>query len=135
MRHPFVGPIRGAAPPIIQFAFGALPRVQVLGLVDSGSHGVRVDADFAGPLGLNLASLEETTFSAGGNRYAERRTTVALRLGKYSWDAEVSFVENWGYSYQLLGFRGFFDQFRVKIDALREDVTVTPHRQSRPDDR
>ncbi|WIB67433.1 hypothetical protein DEI93_16005 [Curtobacterium sp. MCBD17_035] len=130
MKFPFVRPVSGPNRPIVPFSFADLPRVTLLGLVDSGSLGVRLDAQFAEPLGVDLSQLEQHSFSAGGQHYVERLANVPLRIGTrgYSWDAEVSFVHGWGHSFQLLGFRGFFDQFVVQVDARKEQVLLRPHR-------
>jgi hypothetical protein len=128
MQFSFVRTIAGPSRPVIPFSFAKLPRTDVLGLVDSGANRVRVSDEFTTDLGVDLSGAPETTFFIGGQPYVERTVPVSLRIGKtgYTWKANVSFVTEWGYSFQILGMQGFFDQFTVRIDSRKELVALTP---------
>ena len=140
MKYQFQTLPRGRTLPIVPFAFAQLPRLELFGLVDSGAGAIRVDSQWAEQLGLDLSVSTSETFSAANNEFAGRVAEVPLRLGKYKYNftAPVTFVDNWGFGFQLLGWRGFFDRFVVRFDAANANVTLTPsprHQSSWPAER
>jgi hypothetical protein len=114
--------------PVVPFSFRALPGTKLLGLVDSGSAVTRIDDDWAQQLGIDLSQAEVGEFKIAGHHYVEKRTTVELRVGPHQWEAEVAFVEGWRHSHQILGIKGFFDRFIVRVDGLDEHTRLIRNR-------
>jgi hypothetical protein len=114
--------------PVVPFSFCALPRTKLLGLVDSGSAVTRIDEDWAKELQIDLSEAATSEFTIAGHQYVERRTTVELKVGPHQWEAEVAFVEGWRHSHQILGIKGFFDRFIVRLDGLDEHTRLIRNR-------
>ncbi len=114
--------------PVVPVTFPGKPRLSFLGLVDSGASGTRVPAELAGELGVDLQGAQEETFYAGAQRYRSLVAEVDLTIGKHTRPTLVSFTENWQPGHFLLGIRGFFQNYVVRIDAPRAITTLTPTR-------
>ena len=98
--------------------------VAVPALVDSGALGNRFGAEVGRAAGLDLSLGPTATVQIGGRRMIGNRLTVGLQLGDHAWTADVLFMEDWTVSYQVLGLRGFFDQFDVRIRASAQRMTI-----------
>ncbi len=52
--------------PVVPVSFPDLPKVQLLGLVDSGALGTRISDEIADALEIDLSEAETRTFRVGG---------------------------------------------------------------------
>jgi hypothetical protein len=111
--------------PVVPVTFSALPGFATVGLVDSGARGTRIGSEWADLLGLDLSEADHNRIRVGGGAYDARDISVRMKVGRWEWDAEVSFVENWDKGFALLGIKGFFDNFVVRIDAARQETSLT----------
>lgn len=114
--------------PVVPVSFPALPKVQLLGLVDSGALGTRISDEIADALEIDLSEAETRTFGVGGLDYHYRSTLVDVTIGRHQRPMRVDFVEDWKHEHALLGISGFFEEFVVRIDALRSELSLTPSR-------
>ena len=112
--------------PVIPFSFERLPRIRLFGLVDSGARTTRIDGEWADELGIDLSDVEATPFSVAGDNLFARKAAVTLMLDRYRLETEVTFVDGWRHSHQLLGLDGFFDRFIVRIDAADGELKLSP---------
>lgn len=114
--------------PMVPFGFSDIPREKLLGLVDSGSNSTWIDAEWAESLNINLDDLPIRDLTIGNGKYQGRDVDVSLRIPayKYSYVATVTFVSDWNHSHQILGLKGFFDRFIVRVDMNKSKVTLTP---------
>ncbi|MGH9189158.1 MAG: hypothetical protein ACRD0Q_03855 [Acidimicrobiales bacterium] len=96
-------------------------------LIDTGSLENRFGAWIADEAGIDLTGAEAVDLGLGGHRIAARTVPVALRLGRYAWEAPVSFCEPWPWGFNLLGQEGFLRWFRVVFEAADRSLEITPH--------
>lgn len=111
--------------PVVPIKFVNLPKLETLGLVDSGALGTRIGAEWAEPLGLDLSEGSTRKLVAGGRSYLAYDLNVRLKVGKWEWNATVSFAEDWYHGYAILGLEGFFDNFVVRIDSQKQRTALT----------
>ena len=115
--------------PVIPFTFARFPKFEMKGLIDSGAVATRVHADIAEYMQIDLSGIEPVSFVAGGGKYYGRTVPTQLSVDGFIWEAPVCFTEEWELGYQLLGLRGFFDTFVVRIEASKLSVKLSPSRQ------
>lgn len=127
MEFPFLEVLaRRERRPIVPFTFTSLPNSTYFGLIDSGALGVRCSSDIAPLLGINLDDIKQEDLHIGGAVRSARTATVEIQVGRVPWDAPVTFLDNWNESYQILGIRGFFTRWVVRVDASAEQVRLSP---------
>lgn len=130
MKFPFkfVPPLVGDRP-FVEFAFDQFPTQRLVGLVDTGAWYTRVSDEWAVPLGIDLSGTRSEPFKIAGATYYSRIAPVRLKVRNVTWNCDVCFTAGWNYPYQLLGLRGFFDKFSVRIDATQgiTDLTSRVH--------
>jgi predicted aspartyl protease len=127
MRFPFKSlPRLPGDRPVVEFAFEKFAGQKLIGLVDTGSWNTRVDEHWADELGIDLTGVDYDRFEIAGRSYASRAVLMRLVVGKASFNCDVNFTAGWNYTHQILGMKGFFDTFVVRIDATdkRTDLTV-----------
>lgn len=114
--------------PMVPFAFSAIPREKLYGLVDSGSNSTWIADQWAESLDISLDELPVRELVIGNGRYRARDVDVSLIIPayKYTYMATVSFISDWNHSHQILGLKGFFDRFIVRVDSNKANVTLTP---------
>lgn len=127
MKYPFL-PDGSVERPIIDFRIGDSRPIKLLGLVDSGAVATRVNASVALALDIDLSTGADAEFRVAGGEYAGKVVNVPLTVGRIVWTAPVCFVDGWDFSYQLLGLRGFFDRWVVRIDAAEGITQLQPSR-------
>jgi predicted aspartyl protease len=121
-------PNEKATRPIVEFAFADLPRVSVYGLVDTGANSTRIDIEYADELGIDLGDAKQTAFIIAGGHFSAYESIVNLQVGRMKWQAVVTFVEGWPYGHQILGLKGFCNNFVVRFDAHEERFELTPRK-------
>lgn len=127
MDYPFSPlPRRKALRPVIPFNFVALPRITILGLVDSGAMGIRISADFADELGIDLSDCPKSTITIGGGTVTGSFAKVGLKFHKHIVNADVHFLQGWNPGHALLGLQGFFEYYDVHVRAQRRTTTLKP---------
>lgn len=134
MRFPFENlPQLTARRPVARLEFADLPGTRFAGHVDSGSLRIRLNREWADLLGIDLEDAPRDNFVVAGTSYEGRVARVRLKVAghKHTWECDVTFAENYTHT-ALLGLRGFFDNFAVKIDGLDQQTTLTPKRRSTP---
>lgn len=117
-------PYQGPPRPVVNVAFPGLPGVQVPALVDSGALANRFDAAYADQLGLDLTHARPQTFTIAGRDYFSHVAETVLRVGRWDWLAPVGFVEDWQHGHAVLGLKGFFDEFSVRIEAASSHLML-----------
>lgn len=101
----------------------------MLGLVDSGALGTRFPGPLAAALNIDLTSVEVSQFRLHGQDYHYRTARVDVVVGgRVTRPMHIDFVDGWKYGHVLLGISGFFDEFVVRIDAPRKEVSLSPAR-------
>lgn len=114
--------------PVVDIAFPGLPNLTIPALVDSGAFATRVSDEFAEELGVDLAMVAAVPFSVGLGRYHSRRAITDLTVRKDTRPCEIEFVSGWGHDHALLGLRGFFDNYVVRIDAVARMTELRAYR-------
>lgn len=96
-------------------------------LVDSGADICMFDAEVGDVLGIPLfdgASGEVSGITGVTKPYYIH--PVAISIGDQSFEAEAGFLSNVSrFGYGVVGQKGFFDQFIVSFDFLKEEVLLT----------
>lgn len=117
--------------PVVPLRFTALPRLTLIGLVDSGAVGIRADREYADLLSIDLTSAQTVAGAIAGRPYTAFLHPAQLTVPKSShrWTCEIGFIDNLG-EHLILGVDGFFDQFVVRIDGSKGDTQVTPSQRS-----
>jgi hypothetical protein len=113
----------GIRRPVVDVRFGGLsPKFPCL--VDSGALGIRAGTEIADILGLDLSAGHVGRHGIGGAyRLGWTLTHVELRVGRWSWEAPVTFFEDFNHQ-PVLGLEGFFDRFAVTIDTARAETRI-----------
>lgn len=119
--------------PVVPVSFPQLPGKIFPGLVDSGAAGTRIPADLAEALDVDLRDALRDDFIAGARSYHSLVAEIDMTVGRHTRRTSVSFTEGWQQEHLLLGIRGFFQNYVVRIDAPREITSLTPTRRSAPD--
>lgn len=98
-------------------------------LIDSGADFCIFDAEIGEYLGMNITAGKKEEFGGIQNRgkafaYFHR---VIIEIG--GWDYQI--VAGFSYDiakrgYGVLGQKGFFDNFVVKFDLLKEEIELKP---------
>lgn len=96
-------------------------------LVDSGADVCMFDAEVGDVLGIPLfdgSSGEVSGITGVTKPYYVHFVTISI--GDQSFEAEAGFLSNVSrFGYGVVGQRGFFDQFIVSFDFLKEEISLT----------
>ncbi|HWT94183.1 MAG TPA: hypothetical protein VN238_14350 [Solirubrobacteraceae bacterium] len=100
-------------------------------LLDTGARGVRLSAEIARAVGVELpAEPNAPDVIVGGVRsqvhLVSHRLSVELDGRPVTWDAEVAFCAPWPHPFGLLGMTGFFDAFDLVLQGRDERFALTP---------
>lgn len=114
--------------PVVDISFPELPNITIPALVDSGALGTRISDEIADALALDLSDAEPSTFGVGGREYECRTLITPLSVGRDTRPCEISFVSGWRHDHALLGIRGFFENYIVRIDATSATTTLQQRR-------
>jgi len=120
-------PGQTALRPTVSIAFPDSPGVTTVALVDSGAMANRFHPQWAEHLGIDLSTgpVERVTIANG--TYLANVHHIRLQVGQWTWTAPVAFPQNWNHPHEVLGLRGFFDEFAVRIVA-RDNYLALIHR-------
>ena len=97
-------------------------------LVDSGADICLFDADIGETIGIDIEkgkSME--VFGVGGKASIYYLHPITIEVGGWPYKIEAGFMSNVAgrvMSYGLVGQKGFFDNFVVKFDLLKEEVEL-----------
>lgn len=121
MRFPFVelpGERRAITRPVVPIQLEDLEEAPVLCLVDTGSMGNRLAAEWAERAGISLDEpLDRMELVVGGVMTQACCARASLTLGAVRFEAPVWFCDPWPFAFGLLGQEGFLRFFRVTISA------------------
>lgn len=95
-----------------------------LGLVDSGADYCFFPPEFASRLGLDYKALPSEAAYGLGEDQQVRFGAVTLEVdGLGTWEVYAGFSESCsGRTFGLLGQLGFFDRFKITLDANPQDI-------------
>ena len=99
-------------------------------LVDSGADMSIMNAEIADLLGLDVTSGRKGQVRGVTGKPEPFYThDVTLVVGGHKTVVPISFAEKVGQDgYGILGQKGFFTDYRVTFDYLKEEIQVVPHR-------
>lgn len=102
-------------------------------LVDSGADVCMFDAEVGDVLGVPFfdgVSGEVSGITGVIKPYYIHPVTISV--GDQSFEAEVGFLSNVSrFGYGVVGQKGFFDQFIVSFDYLKEEIILTKRKERR----
>ena len=112
--------------PVTLFYKGAYVDYEVL--IDSGSDHCFFDSEIGEDIGIfrNNSEIREV-FGVGGKISLYYNHSVILKIGDKSFETEVGFMPNLGgniVSYGIVGQKGFFDNFIIQFDYIKEGVEL-----------
>lgn len=97
-------------------------------LVDSGADLCIFDAEIGEALGINVKSGEKKeVFGVGGKASIFFLHKVEIEVGGWSYKINAGFMPDVAgrvMPYGLVGQKGFFDNFIVKFDLLKEEIDL-----------
>lgn len=111
--------------PLVDVRVAGIEETPLTCLLDTGSLHNRFAGWVAREAGLDLDGIAPQSLGIGGRPVIARTANVALRLGKMSWEAPISFCDPWPWDFQLLGQEGFLRFFRVTIDAAARSLEIS----------
>jgi hypothetical protein len=97
-------------------------------LVDSGADLCIFDAEIGEALGLDVKKGKpKEVFGVGGKASVYYLHKVEIDVGGWVYKIEAGFMHNVAgriMPYGIVGQNGFFDNFVIKFDLLKEDVEI-----------
>lgn len=97
-------------------------------LVDSGADICLFDAEIGEFLGINVRSGKpQEVFGVGGKVSIYFLHKISIEVGGWPYEIEVGFMPNVAGNvmpYGIVGQNGFFNNFVVKFDLLKEEVEL-----------
>lgn len=122
-----VGPTGSASRPVVDPVIEGLEEAPQRCLVDTGAQGIRLSAELAEALGIELEG-EPNRIALGGALIDGWEVAVRLALTvngeRVEWEAPVSFCAPWNRAFGLAGLRGFLDCFDVTVRAADEELDL-----------
>ncbi len=115
--------------PIIPFEIvGGEDSVRYAALIDSGADFCIFDGEIGEALGIDVQSGIRTTFGGiqdNNGTAAAFLHRVTLTVGGWEYPTVVGFSYDIAkYGYGILGQKGFFDIFVVKLDYVKEEIEL-----------
>jgi hypothetical protein len=96
-------------------------------LIDTGAQAVRMSAEIADALGIELAD-PPIKLGVGGTTVDARAALVTLSVeldsGPVAWEAPVWFCDPWPHAFGLAGLRGFLDCFDINLRGADEEFDL-----------
>lgn len=111
--------------PVLNVGVDGFNETLLTCLVDTGTLHNRFAVWVAREAGIDLSNTPVESIGVGGRPVIARTVPVALRLGRHTWEAPVTFCEPWPWDFQLLGQEGFLRFFRVTVDAAERRLEIT----------
>lgn len=85
-------------------------------LIDSGADYCIFSIDLASLLGIKLSSKNKVSFvGVGQERINGYWSSLSLKVGEVSYQCKVIFAEISEFGHGILGQKGFFDHFDVRL--------------------
>ena len=114
--------------PIIPLTLKGKESIEYLGLIDSGADVSAIHISVAELLGLDLSTDENISFGIGG-RVRSKDSIVKVNFSKGHESYEFSIpvkviIDSYDFGFMLLGRKGFFDKFIIKIDEVNERINL-----------
>lgn len=99
-------------------------------LVDSGADMSLFHAEVAEALGVDLSKGKKGVVTGVGGKSSEYfMHTLSIEVGGWNYDINVGFLPTIGgrsAPYGIVGQKGFFENFVVKFDLLKEEIELKP---------
>jgi len=97
-------------------------------LIDSGADLCLFHAEVADVLGIDLTKCKKGLVTGVGGKSSEYFLhSISIEVGGWNYDMEVGFLPTIGgrsAPYGVVGQKGFFENFIVKFDLLKEEVEL-----------
>jgi hypothetical protein len=94
-------------------------------LIDSGADNCIFGIGLAELLEIELSPENAVSFiGVNGEETKGYRSEVEIRVGSKSYSLEVIFAEINDFGHGILGQRGFFDQFDVKMSYRKKQIEI-----------
>ena len=94
-------------------------------LVDSGSGNCIFSLDTADLLQIRLRPEDKTEFiGVGKDKVKGYWANITLKVGNITYEARVIFAEMSDFGHGILGQKGFFDHFDVKLSYNRQIIEL-----------
>lgn len=97
-------------------------------LVDSGADMCIFDEELGEVLGLNVGSGKPNeVFGVGGKASLYYLHKIKIEVGGWEYEIEAGFMPNVAgrvMPYGLVGQKGFFENFIIKFDLLKEEIDL-----------
>jgi hypothetical protein len=107
---------------------GSKGKINYEVLVDSGADLCIFDAEVGGIIGVEIEKGEKReVFGVGGKSSIYFLCQVEIEVGGWSYNINAGFMPNVAgrvIPYGLVGQVGFFDNFIVKFDLLKEEIEL-----------
>lgn len=96
-------------------------------LIDSGADNCIFSLEIADLLQIKLRPKDKIQFiGVGKDKVSGYRSNIDLRIGDISYEAEVIFAEISDFGHGILGQKGFFDHFDVKLSYNKQLIEINP---------
>jgi hypothetical protein len=122
-----VGRAVRASRPLIDITLDGFDAAPQRFLIDTGAQGVRMSAEIAEALGIELNDLP-IKLGVGGAMVSARAAHVTLSVdldaGPVVWEAPVWFCDPWPHAFGLAGLRGFLDCFDINLRGADEQFDL-----------
>lgn len=97
------------------------------GLIDSGPDYCVFDISIAEILGIKLSVKEKVNISGvSGKSIKGNFGNLVLKVGYKSYKVKVVFAKIGKFDHGILGTKGFFDHFDVKLSYRKQTIEVQP---------
>lgn len=94
-------------------------------LIDSGADYCIFSIDLAYLLGITLSPKDKVSFTGVGKEKVEGFWgEVEIRIGRVSYKTKAIFAEISEFGHGILGHKGFFDQFDVKLSYQKQIIEI-----------
>ena len=119
---------KGGSYPIIKISLkGPKGILEVEAFVDSGASVSIFHASLASELGINYRNGKISYTLVGDGSYIPVYIkTVSVKLGHYSFSAQIGFSPQLGAEVNLLGHNGFFERFVITFHGSQKTITFIP---------
>jgi|SRR3990167_5357306 len=95
------------------------------GLVDSGSDYCVFDQEIAETLGVRLSKEEKVNIKGVSGKSIEGKFGIlVLKIGDKNYKVKAVFAKIGKFNHGILGTKGFFDQFDVKLSYRKRTIEV-----------
>ncbi len=97
-------------------------------LIDSGADYSIFNLDIAEVLGIKLQSKDKVKFiGVGRESIVGFWSNIEIIIGGTKYETHAIFAEISEFGHGILGQKGFFDQFDVKLSYQKETIEIDPH--------